>query len=88
MSIALIFLRPAIRKLLPVFVLIEIFHYGIAFNFLITCSIKSLFSFAEGSLFLYADLFRQRRGSALGTPANQSTPGGLTSWGVPLPANF
>jgi len=51
-------------------------------------SVDSLFSFAEGSLFFYADLFRQRRGSALGTPANQSTPGGLTDWGVPSPANF
>jgi len=49
---------------------------------------RKFFSFAEGSLFFYADLFRQRWGSALGTPANQSSPGGLTSWGVPSPANF
>ena len=70
------FLRPAIRFAVAGFNL-----YGRYIFMFVIFAVYSLFSFAEGNLFSYNNLFRQRARALplhgarpLGTPPNQSTP--------------
>ena len=52
------------------------------------CFFESSFCFAEGSPLSTLICFVSDGAPHLGTPTNQSSPGGLTSWGVPSPAKF
>ena len=66
-----------------------VFVYAFIFS-----SKNSLFSFAEGSLFFYNNLFRQRAGlcpcwcKTTRNTCQSAVAYGSASWGVPSPASF